>query len=119
MDDADQGPHRHAYHRRAHPVGIKVFGANLTEIQRIGEQLEGIMRDIPGTRSVYAERVTGGYFVDFNPRRDQLARYGLTIDQVQTVIMTAIGWRERHQPPSRGASATRSTYATRGSCATT
>jgi len=73
------------------PIGIKVFGSNLAEIQRIGEQLEGIMREIPGTRSVYAERVTGGYFVDFNPRRDQLARYGLTIDQVQTVIMTAIG----------------------------
>ncbi|MBZ5587944.1 MAG: CusA/CzcA family heavy metal efflux RND transporter [Acidobacteriia bacterium] len=73
------------------PIGIKVFGANLTEIQRLGEQLEGIMREIPGTRSVYAERVTGGYFLDFTPRRDQLARYGLTIDQVQTVIMTAIG----------------------------
>jgi Cu(I)/Ag(I) efflux system membrane protein CusA/SilA len=73
------------------PVGIKVFGANLTEIQRIGEQLEALMRTVPGTRSVYAERVTGGYFVDIDPRRDQLARYGLTIEQLQDVIMSAIG----------------------------
>ncbi len=73
------------------PVGIKVFGADLAEIERIGEHLEGILRDIPGTRSVFAERVTGGYFVDIVPRRDQLARYGLTIAQMQDVIMTAIG----------------------------
>jgi Cu(I)/Ag(I) efflux system membrane protein CusA/SilA len=73
------------------PVGIKIFGANLKEIERIGEELEGILKDIPGTRSVYAERVTGGYFVDIVPRRDQLARYGLTISQMQDVIMSAIG----------------------------
>ncbi len=73
------------------PVGIKVFGADLKEIQRIGEELEQVMKDIPGTRSVFAERVTGGYFVDFDLRRDQLARYGLTIDEVQRVILTAIG----------------------------
>jgi Cu(I)/Ag(I) efflux system membrane protein CusA/SilA len=73
------------------PVGIKVFGSDLNEIQKIGEQLESILRNIPGTRSVFAERVTGGYFVDFQPKRDQLARYGLTIAQVQEVIMSAIG----------------------------
>jgi len=73
------------------PIGIKVFGADLAEIQRIGEHLEGILRDIPGTRSVFAERVTGGYFVDIVPRRDQLARYGLTIAQMQDVIVSAIG----------------------------
>jgi len=73
------------------PIGIKVFGADLAEIQRIGEHLEGILREIPGTRSVFAERVTGGYFVDIVPRRDQLARYGLTIAQMQDVIMSAIG----------------------------
>jgi Cu(I)/Ag(I) efflux system membrane protein CusA/SilA len=73
------------------PIGIKVFGSDLNEIQKIGEQLEGILRNIPGTRSVFAERVTGGYFVDFQPKRDQLARYGLTIAQVQEVIMSAIG----------------------------
>ncbi|MBP1604389.1 MAG: Heavy metal efflux pump CzcA, partial [Acidobacteria bacterium] len=73
------------------PIGIKVFGSDLAEIERIGERLEAIVREIPGTRSVYAERVTGGYFVDFEPRRSDLARYGLTIEQVQNTIMTAIG----------------------------
>jgi len=73
------------------PVGIKISGADLDEIQKIGEQLEGIVGKVPGTRSVFAERVTGGYFVDIEPRRDQLARYGLTIAAVQRVIMTAVG----------------------------
>jgi Cu(I)/Ag(I) efflux system membrane protein CusA/SilA len=73
------------------PVGIKVYGSDLAEIQRIGEHLEHVMKDIPGTRSVFAERVTGGYFVDIEPKREQLARYGLTIEKVQDVIMSAIG----------------------------
>ncbi len=73
------------------PVGIKVYGSDLAEIQRIGEHLEQVMKDIPGTRSVFAERVTGGYFIDIVPKRDQLARYGLTIEKLQDVIMTAIG----------------------------
>jgi Cu(I)/Ag(I) efflux system membrane protein CusA/SilA len=73
------------------PIGIKIFGPNLAEIERIGARLEPILRDIPGTRSVYAERVAGGYFVDFEPRRDQLARHGLRIEQLQMTIMTAIG----------------------------
>ncbi|HEY5997484.1 MAG TPA: efflux RND transporter permease subunit, partial [Candidatus Deferrimicrobiaceae bacterium] len=73
------------------PVGIKVYGSDLAEIQRIGEHLEHVMKDIPGTRSVFAERVTGGYFVDIEPKRDQLARYGLTIEKLQDVIMSAVG----------------------------
>ncbi len=73
------------------PVGIKISGADLGEIQKIGEQLEGIVGKVPGTRSVFAERVTGGYFVDIEPRRDQIARYGLTIAAVQRVLMTAVG----------------------------
>ncbi len=73
------------------PIGIKVFGSDLKEIERTGETLEGLLRKIPGTRSVYAERVAGGYFLDIVPRRDQLARYGLTLSQLQTVIATAIG----------------------------
>ncbi len=73
------------------PVGVKVFGQDLAEIQRIGQEIERLVQPIPGTRSVFAERVTGGHFVDFTPRRDQLARYGLTIEQVQDVIMTAVG----------------------------
>lgn len=73
------------------PVGIKIFGADLKEIEDIGKQLETIIHAIPGTRSVFAERTAGGYFLDFEPRRDQLARYGLTIGQLQRVISTAVG----------------------------
>jgi Cu(I)/Ag(I) efflux system membrane protein CusA/SilA len=73
------------------PVGIKVFGSDLGQIERIGEHLESILRGVPGTRSVFAERVTGGNFVDIVPHRDELARYGLTIQQLQMVISTAIG----------------------------
>ncbi|MFB3784801.1 MAG: efflux RND transporter permease subunit [bacterium] len=73
------------------PIGIKIFGGNLKEIERIGSELETLLREIPGTRSVYAERVAGGYFVDFVPRRDQLARYGLTIEELQMIIVSAIG----------------------------
>ncbi|MEW6719680.1 MAG: CusA/CzcA family heavy metal efflux RND transporter [Thermodesulfobacteriota bacterium] len=73
------------------PVGIKVYGSDLNEIQKIGEHLEHYLKDVPGTRSVFAERVTGGYFIDIVPKRDQLARYGLTIERLQDVIMSAIG----------------------------
>lgn len=73
------------------PIGIKIFGSDLAEIQHIGEQIEGLLRRVPGTRSVYAERAAGGYFVDFVPKRDAMARYGLTVDDVQSVIMSAIG----------------------------
>ncbi|MFO7665926.1 MAG: CusA/CzcA family heavy metal efflux RND transporter [Desulfobacterales bacterium] len=73
------------------PVGIKISGSDLKEIEKIGTDLENIIRNVPGTRSVYAERVAGGFFVDFKPRRDQLARYGLTIEKLQSVIMSAIG----------------------------
>jgi Cu(I)/Ag(I) efflux system membrane protein CusA/SilA len=73
------------------PIGIKIYGGDLKEIEKIGTHLEMIMREIPGTRSIYAERTAGGYFVDFVLKRDQLARYGLTIKEAQDVIMSAIG----------------------------
>ena len=73
------------------PIGIKIFGASLDEIQRIGEQIETTLRAVPGTRSIFAERASGGYFVDFTPNRKALARYGLTLDDLQSVIMAAIG----------------------------
>ncbi|MEO8218314.1 MAG: CusA/CzcA family heavy metal efflux RND transporter [Acidobacteriota bacterium] len=73
------------------PVGIKVFGPDLKQIESIGKQLEQIIREVPGTRSVYGERVAGGYFVDFDLNRPAIGRYGLTINDVQEVIMTAIG----------------------------
>lgn len=73
------------------PVGIKIYGADLNQIEKIGTRLEKVMKNIKGTRSAYAERVTGGYFVDFDIKRDQIARYGLTIKEVEMVIMSAIG----------------------------
>jgi copper/silver efflux system protein len=73
------------------PIGIKIFGADLAEIEKIGGRLETIMKDIPGTRSVFAERAAGGYFVDFVLKRDQLARYGLSVADAQSVVMSAIG----------------------------
>ena len=73
------------------PVGIKVLGPKLEEIQRIGEHLESVLKDVPGTRNIFAERVTGGYYLDFNIRRDEIARYGLTIEDVEAVLETAIG----------------------------
>ncbi len=73
------------------PVGIKVFGPDLREIEKIGEQLEMAVKNIPGTRSVFAERTAGGYFLDFTLKRDQLARYGLSVKEAEMVIMSAIG----------------------------
>jgi copper/silver efflux system protein len=73
------------------PVGIKVMGSDPREIETVGIQLEGILRSVKGTRSVFAERVAGGYFLDFEPRRDELARYGLTIADLQMTLMSAVG----------------------------
>jgi Cu(I)/Ag(I) efflux system membrane protein CusA/SilA len=73
------------------PVGVKILGPDLVEIQRIGENLENVLREVPGTRSVYAERTAGGYYIDFDLRREELARYGLTVDDAQMIIRSAIG----------------------------
>jgi copper/silver efflux system protein len=73
------------------PIGIKILGPNLAEIQRIGEQLEQALKNLPGTRNIYAERAASGYYYDFNVRRGEAARYGLTVGDVEDVIETAIG----------------------------
>ena len=73
------------------PVGVKIFGADLNVIQDLGRQIETILRDVPGTRSVYAERVAQGYFVDITINRDAIGRYGLTTEDVQDVIQSALG----------------------------
>ena len=73
------------------PLGIKVLGSDLGQIQQVGEQVERALKDVPGTMSVFAERTTGGYFLDFDLKRDELARYGLTIDDAETVLMSAVG----------------------------
>jgi Cu(I)/Ag(I) efflux system membrane protein CusA/SilA len=73
------------------PVGIKIMGSDLNEIQRIGTEIEQILQNLPGTRSVYAERVAQGYFTDIRIDREAIARYGLMVGDVQDVIESAIG----------------------------
>ncbi len=73
------------------PVGVKVYGNDLAEIDRLSRQIEAVVRKVPGTTSAFAERVLGGYYLDIEPDRAALARYGLTIDDVQNTIRTALG----------------------------
>jgi len=73
------------------PVGIKILGADLAVIERLALATEAAVADLPGTRSAYAERVAGGFFLDFVLKRDQLARYGLSVDDANMMVMTAVG----------------------------
>lgn len=73
------------------PIGIKVFGPDLAGIERIARQVEQAVKQVPGTRSAYAERITGGYYLTLNPDRDALARYGVSINTLQQVIASALG----------------------------
>jgi Cu(I)/Ag(I) efflux system membrane protein CusA/SilA len=73
------------------PVGIKINGSDIKEIERLGTEIEALLPKVNGTRSVFAERTSGGYFLDFDWRREELARYGLTIDDAQMVLMSAVG----------------------------
>ena len=73
------------------PVGIKVAGPNLAELERIASEIEAVVRNVPGTSSVFAERVMGGNYIEFNIRRDEIARYGLTLGDVQEVLEVALG----------------------------
>ncbi len=73
------------------PVGIKIYGPDLAQIEHIGSEIEHVLPAIAGTRSVYAERVGSGYFLDFDLKRDRLARYGLSVDDAQAVVLNAIG----------------------------
>src|SRR3954454_18894718 len=73
------------------PVGLKVFGTDLAEMERLARQVEQVLKAIPGTSSAYAERIIGGYYLDIVPNRDSIARYGLMIGDVQDVIATALG----------------------------
>ncbi|SOD22830.1 efflux RND transporter permease subunit [Nitrosomonas ureae] len=73
------------------PVGIKIFGPDLKTIETIGKDIEMVAQDVPGTRSVYAERVSGGYYLDFIINRDEIARYGFTVMDVSKIIESGIG----------------------------
>ena len=73
------------------PVGIKVAGDDLETLQEVGRRIEQVVREIPGTASVYAERVAGGNYLDFEIDREEAGRYGLTVGDVQDVILSAVG----------------------------
>lgn len=73
------------------PVGVKIFGPDLTKIEEIGGHLEMVLQAVPGTRTVFAERVTSGYYLDFDLNREEIARYGLALDEVQMIIESVIG----------------------------
>ena len=73
------------------PVGVKIYGGDLGVIQEAGMQVERVLQDVPGTRSTNAERTAGGYFLDFDLKRENLARYGISIQEAQSVMMSAIG----------------------------
>jgi len=73
------------------PVGVKIFGNDIGGIDRIAKQVEVVIRRVPGTSSAFAERLTGGYYLNIQPSREAMARYGIAIEDVQSVIKTALG----------------------------
>ncbi|HSN45438.1 MAG TPA: efflux RND transporter permease subunit, partial [Casimicrobiaceae bacterium] len=73
------------------PIGIKVFGKDLNEMERLAKEIETVVKNVPGTTSAFAERITGGYYLDIEPNRQALARYGLAVGDLQDVIAIALG----------------------------
>ncbi|MBI5438144.1 MAG: efflux RND transporter permease subunit [Nitrosomonadales bacterium] len=73
------------------PIGIKVFGKDLAGIELVAKDIEAAVRNVPGTTSAFAERITGGYYLDIVPDREALARYGMAVGELQDVISTALG----------------------------
>src|SRR5262249_48089583 len=73
------------------PVGIKVAGPDLAQLEQIAAEIETVVRQLPGTSSVFAERVMGGNYIEFNINRDEIARYGLALGDVQEVLQVALG----------------------------
>ena len=73
------------------PIGIKVFGKDLDEMEKLAKQIEAVVKQVPGTTSAFAERITGGFYLNIEPDRAQLARYGLAVGELQDVIGTALG----------------------------
>ena len=73
------------------PIGIKVFGKDLDEMEKLAKEIEAVVKTVPGTSSAFAERITGGFYLNIEPDREQLARYGLAVGELQDVIGTALG----------------------------
>ena len=73
------------------PIGLKVFGTDLKQMEQVARQIEAVLRNVPGTASAFAERILGGYYLEIEPKREQLGRYGLMVGDVQDVISAALG----------------------------
>ena len=73
------------------PIGIKVFGKDLGEMEKLAKEIEAVVKTVPGTTSAFAERITGGFYLNIEPDREQLARYGLAVGDLQDVIGSALG----------------------------
>ena len=73
------------------PVGVKIFGSDLGEMEKIAKRVEAVLKGVPGTSSAYAERVIGGYYLDITPDRAALARYGLMVSDAQDAVSSALG----------------------------
>ncbi len=73
------------------PIGIKVFGKDLDEMEKLAKQIEAVVKTVPGTSSAFAERITGGFYLNIEPDREQLARYGLAVGDLLDVVGTALG----------------------------
>jgi copper/silver efflux system protein len=73
------------------PVGIKVFGSSLEEMEKVAREIETVVKAVPGASSAYAERITGGFYLDIEPDRTQLARYGLSVGDLMDVVASALG----------------------------
>jgi Cu(I)/Ag(I) efflux system membrane protein CusA/SilA len=73
------------------PIGIKVFGKNLEKMEKLAKEIEAVVKAVPGTSSAFAERITGGFYLNIEPDREQLARYGLSVGELQDVIGIALG----------------------------
>ena len=73
------------------PIGIKIFGSDLVEMERLAKEIETVVKTVPGTSSAFAERITGGFYLDIVPDRRALARYGLTVGEVMDVVAAALG----------------------------
>src|SRR5215211_3086980 len=91
LDHADQGAHRHALDRHPHAGRRQVLGTDLAQMEKLARQIEAVIRTVPGTSSAYAERAIGGYYLNIDPDRTQLARYGLMVGDLQNVIGMALG----------------------------